>query len=810
MLVMQNNFYNIPEELRVRPQWCLWRLEDIGAKKPSKIPYQTNGKMASTAEPSTWSTFEQVSTVKLANSSYVFDATSPPACVTGYSGIGFFFSENDPYTFIDLDTTDDPVVLNQQVEIFKHFDSYSEVSPSGKGLHIIIKGHVPQGRRRNYVEIYSSARYATMTGNVHSNKPIAYRQEILLSLWEQLGAGAPQAFQYHGNEKENGNDKEIIERALNATNGDKFRLLLEGNWSNLYPSQSEADYAYINMISFYTQNRNQIRRLFRQSALGARPKAKRDKYVDAMIDHSFDRLLPPIDFDGFKISVEKALNANVRASSVDTTSVLSSPISVVHKSIAGSSNDKTADFESVNKGLIPLPVASIYHPPLQIPIPPGIMGEIAKFIYEAAPRPVPEMAIAGALGLMAGICGRAYNISATGLNQYVLLIAATGTGKEQCAVGIDRLMNAIKLMVPTSTNFIGPSEISSGQALVKELNKNPCFVSILGEFGLRLQSMSNPHAHNSEVMLKRILLDLFNKSGFGQTFRRSIYSDKDKNIDATNAPSFSILGESTPERFYGVLNEDMISEGLLPRFMIIEYKGIRVPLNPNHMQAKPTFQLIERFAGLVAQVEMIMHAKKVIDIPSDEASTKIFEDFDRHCDLQINGTSKEILRQLWNRAHIKALKIAALIAVGVNMADPVVIPEYAHWAINMVVNDIRALSHKFEMGEIGASSSEIKQIEDIKKTLKEFVTADWDIIGKYKVDERLFKNKIIPWQYIHRRLGASAVFRNDKAGATFALKRAIQTLLDSDTIREIGRNDLSAKYGTSQRAFVIRDNRILE
>lgn len=805
------SYYNIPEELRARPQFVLWRLTDIGAHKPSKIPYQLDGSLASVTEPSTWCSFEQA-----------------VGAAHNYSGIGYVFTENDPYTFIDLDTTDDPVVLNQQIEIFKQFDSYSEVSPSGKGLHIIIKGHVPQGRRRNYVEIYSSARYATMTGNVHLNKPIAYRQEVLLSLWEQMGAGAPQAFQYHGNEKENGNDKEIVERALNAANGEKFKYLLDGEWSNLYPSQSEADYAFINIISFYTQNRNQIRRLFRQSALGARPKAKRDKYVDAMIDHSFDRLLPLIDFDGFKISVERALNEQKRqiinsdSNDITNSSFISSDIRNFNNSkIAGSSNGKTPLFESENKGSIPLPAAklngnsqinspTIYHPPLQIPIPPGIMGEIAKFIYEAAPRPVPEMAIAGALGLMAGICGRAYNISATGLNQYVLLIAATGTGKEQCAVGIDRLMNAIKLMVPTSTNFIGPSEISSGQALVKELNKNPCFVSILGEFGLRLQSMSNPHAHNSEVMLKRILLDLFNKSGFGQTFRRSIYSDKDKNIDATNAPSFSILGESTPERFYDVLNEDMISEGLLPRFMIIEYKGIRVPLNPNHMQAKPTFQLIERFAGLVAQVEMIMHAKKVIDISSDEASTKIFEDFDRHCDLQINGTSKEILRQLWNRAHIKALKIAALIAVGVNMADPIVIPEYAHWAINMVVNDIRALSYKFEMGEIGASSSEIKQIEDIKKMLKEFVTADWDIIGKYKVDERLFKNKIIPWQYIHRRLGASAVFRNDKAGATFALKRAIQTLLDSDTIREIGRNDLSAKYGTSQRVFVIRDNRILE
>jgi putative DNA primase/helicase len=43
-------------------------------------------------------------------------------------------------------------------------DSYAEVSPSGKGVHVIVKGKVAQGRRRNKIEVYSSSRYMTMTG----------------------------------------------------------------------------------------------------------------------------------------------------------------------------------------------------------------------------------------------------------------------------------------------------------------------------------------------------------------------------------------------------------------------------------------------------------------------------------------------------------------------------------------------------------------------------------------------------------------------------------------------------------------------
>ncbi len=46
--------------------------------------------------------------------------------------------------------------------------------------------------------------------------------------------------------------------------------------------------------------------------------------------------------------------------------------------------------------------------------PPGLVGEVAQFIYKAAPRPVPEIALVGAIGLIAGIVGRCFNISRTG------------------------------------------------------------------------------------------------------------------------------------------------------------------------------------------------------------------------------------------------------------------------------------------------------------------------------------------------------------------------------------------------------------
>lgn len=783
-----NNFEAIPLELRLLPQWCVWSYEDTGSAKSTKVPYNPLTKShADVTNPATWCSFEQACAAK------------------NYSGIGFIFSPNDQYSFIDLDDTNgDQVSLDRQIKIYREFDSYSEISPSGKGLHIIVKGVVPQGRRRSHIEIYSSQRYATMTGNVYNNKGIIERQSMLMQLWDQMGAGAPATYLYKGDDSEKQSDKEIIEQAESAVNGDKFKQLYSGKWQDIYQSQSEADYAIINIISFYTQNKKQIERIFYSSQLGRRDKAKRKDYLSWMINKSFDRMLPSLDFDGFKISLENAIKANSTQ---------------LEQSIAGSSNGKTADFESVNNGSNPLSasnasIAQLAEPTAHnrsdvgstptastIRLPPGLLGEIAQFIYQAAPRPVPEIALAAAIGLMAGICGRAYNISGTGLNQYILLLAATGTGKESMALGIDRLMNTIRMQVPTSSRFIGPSEIASGQALIKHLSKSsPCFVSILGEFGLRLEAMSSPNANSAEKALKRMLLDLYNKSGHGQVFRPSIFADAEKNIASTDSPSFSILGESTPERFYTVLNEDMISEGLLPRFMLVEYNGMRPALSKWHLQATPSIFLIEQFAALVANAESIMYQKKVINIISTEEAASIFEKFDIFADKQINETNKEVLRQLWNRAHIKALKIAGLIAVGVNMNEPVVLPDYVNWAIEMVTNDIKSLSAKFEAGEIGKDNDELKQINEVKRVMLEYVERDWKYVRKYCERENMHKDSVIPYGYINKRLAATSSFKKD---TTKSLWRALKSLCDIDAIREVPKQDLVAKFGCVQRSFII-------
>jgi putative DNA primase/helicase len=141
---------NIPEELKFRPQWVVWKAE---GEKPDKVPYSAKtGRKASSTNLLTWSTFQE----------------AIEAYEDGdYSGVGFMFCSGDPYAGIDLDDCVDGngEIAVWALEIVRYFDSYTELSAMGHGLHVIVRGDVPN-RRKDDVEVYSSKRFFTVTGHV--------------------------------------------------------------------------------------------------------------------------------------------------------------------------------------------------------------------------------------------------------------------------------------------------------------------------------------------------------------------------------------------------------------------------------------------------------------------------------------------------------------------------------------------------------------------------------------------------------------------------------------------------------------------
>jgi hypothetical protein len=797
-------FDRVPDELKALPQWVVWRYEqEQDAPKPTKVPYSPRSHYhASVTDQTSWGTFAEAVNRYIAG---------------GYSGIGFVLTANDPFCFIDLDDVEgDALALERQKRVFDAFDSYSELSPSGRGVHIIVKGSVASGRKRAHIEIYSSARYMTMTGNVVKDTPVVERQAYCQLLWEEIGTRYESLY-VTGDIEQKEDDRTVYDRACAAQNGAKFLKLWRGEWNTtinertglFYNSQSEADFALINILTYHTKTRNQIRNMFLQSGLGQRDKAKRVDYVENMITRAFDMTVPNVDFEGLKNMLEAEIAKNETARTEQAKLEEVRAVAAAVQSASGYINGMDL---VVNRDRIEAPIeygGSYFAAAPELP--PGLMGDLARFIFEASPRPVPDIALMGAIGLMAGICGRSWNISGTGLNQYMLLLAKTGRGKEAMSSGIDKLLSSVRQQIPAISGFIGPGDLASGQALIRHLSSvSPSFVSIIGEFDKLLSALSHQKANSAMIMLRKAILDLFGKSGYNQTYRPMIYSDAKKDTQTIISPAFSILGECTPEKFYEMLDEQLITEGLLPRFMVIEYAGDRVPLNRGFINAVPSIDLIKAVTT-VTETSMLLTKGvngqfRVQNIQLAEDAEQLMNEFDQFCDSCINFANRDAVAQLWNRAHLKVLKMAGLVAIGVNPHFPVVTREIAAWAMRFIERDVRNMLSRFDTGEIG--SDEAKQINELRKAIAEYVQEPYDKVARYHTSRQLHHAKIVPQKYLSAKLHAVACYRKDKMGATFALKRALNVLLDQSEVIEVNRDQLQQTFGTSSKAYMVKEMRL--
>ena len=734
-------FRNIPAELQALPQWVLWRYVEVEGRQ-TKVPYSArNAGMASVTDSSTWATFNEAI-----------------GRASEFDGIGFVLTADDPYSIIDLDNKPHapctPEQLARHQKIYEMFDSYAERSTSGTGVHIVVRGHLPSGVHRDNVEVYSSGRYMVFTGDILRGGPIQDFQPLLLQLYGEMRP--PSTVDLTETEALI-EDRDLIEMAMHASNAAKFNALCSGDMTG-YPSQSEADFALLSILTFYSRSNDQVRRLFRMSALGKREKAvKNDTYLDFALGKIRAQQPPPIDPAALVANAD-ALVARLQATPAPTQATA---------------------------------------PTSGYTFPPGLVGEIAAYFYRTAIRPVPEIALAGAIALTAGVCGRSYNISGSGLNQYIILLARTGSGKEGALSGMEQLVSAVRPSIPMVDQFLGPAAFASGQALVKVLNDRPCFVSVLGEFGLTLQQISDSRANSAQLMLRKVLLDLYAKSGWNRMLRSSVYSDIEKNTAIVQSPNVSILGEATQESFFDGLDSSHIAEGLIPRFSIVEYIGDRPPRN-KRSGVQPSQKLTQSFIDLVTISLTTTNNNACAQVGTDDHSLAMLDDFDVEADAIMNAATHSIEVQLWNRAHLKALKLAALVAVGVNPHRPIITPELAQWAIDFTRKEIKGVAKRFQNGDVGQGDG--KQYNDLKRAIESFIA------GRGKAIEavaRLHKARIIPYSYLCQRLANVNSFKTDRMGATNALKKTVQSMIDSGALLEVPRATLLDKHGFSGVAYAI-------
>lgn len=249
---------NIPDALAILPQWVCW-----GAKgKPRKMPFDPRtDKPAKAGQPETWADFQ----------------TAAQAVEAGrFEGVGFEFDAASCVVGIDFDHCLNDGKCDPWVESWvKKLDSYTEISPSGEGLHVFCSAHLPgQAIKRKEAEMYDRGRYFTMTGRPYGpEKPLRAAQDTVNALYSELQARARKQ-QERPTEKPAAapggvdiEDAPLLAKMKKGRNGAAFSALWNGDIS-AYPSHSEADVALCNILAWWTNgDPARMDRLFRQSGL---------------------------------------------------------------------------------------------------------------------------------------------------------------------------------------------------------------------------------------------------------------------------------------------------------------------------------------------------------------------------------------------------------------------------------------------------------------------------------------------------------------------------------------------------------------
>lgn len=434
---------------------------------------------------------------------------------------------------------------------------------------------------------------------------------------------------------------------------------------------------------------------------------------------------------------------------------------------------KTAEDSQWTRPVIEEETSATVESPRGLEWPPGVAGHVAQLIYHSAPRPVREVAIVSALGLLAGVCGRAWCIPKSGLNVYLILLARSGIGKEAMPDGISMFIKSVSSRRQEVQAFYDFNDYASGQALIKAVIAKRCFTHVAGEFGRKLKRMSN-QKDTALQELRTVMTRLYSKSGPQAIAGGITYSDKEKNVSTSFNVSFSMIGESTPGTFREALTDDMMEDGFLSRFTIIEYDGERPPENQYHSDTLPE-PWAAWFTELVTQAQNLLGRGDHVPVQRNEGAALLFDTFNLECDRNINASLDESRRQMWNRAHLKALRIAALLAVADNYIHPCMTTEHAEWAIDLIKRDIAVFTSRLESGDIGDDDKarESKLLSMMKDYLIRQPTPG------YKVPESLWKHSIIQRAYLMKRTSSLPAFKAHKLGATTALDLAMQSLCKS-------------------------------
>ena len=371
--------------------------------------------------------------------------------------------------------------------------------------------------------------------------------------------------------------------------------------------------------------------------------------------------------------------------------------------------------------------------------PPGIIKDIYEYSEQIAQISQPALSLQSALGVGSVAAGRMYKSDMNNFSSlYFMCIAKSGQGKENTKTVIESVLDNSGHM----DLMAGDGYTSSG-AVYSLLRHKPTHITVMDEFGKRLESIAKSSNSNKEDALQALMEAWGRCHG---TIRPDNYSlmnmsskQQQEAMDrSTIKPAITLMGMSVPKNFYGALSTGRIVDGFLNRFIVVESKlprvvGKMVPFRePSHAicewvrKMRETKNEMEELAKNNSELDFKQRVL-TFDNESKDLLTKLAYKLIEEQD----ALEKDGLEVLLSRTREKAMRLALICALADNHNTNVIRSDITKWAIDYVYYYDQLLVDNCE-DKVAGSETEGK----IKQVLS-FIRSQGDIgISKRDIDRR--------------------------------------------------------------------------
>lgn len=434
--------------------------------------------------------------------------------------------------------------------------------------------------------------------------------------------------------------------------------------------------------------------------------------------------------------------------------------------------------------------------------PPGLTGELAKWIYASSSRPVKQYSIAAALYFMS-VTGRKYNVDGKGLNLYMMLVGGTGRGKGVVKTAVDKLVHAIVTEGedPALANPFNYEVAVSEAGFRRGLSaQNPMCV-YEEELGATLLPLTSSRASANDIGLRKVLTRLFD-SGEGSKLGIKQASSADNTKEMVSMPCLTLAGDTQPHIFRGLLGNGMLDTGFSPRMVPFFYYGKRSYHNKESAAyAHPDKGLTMALRGLLQYC--IRSSETVVPVQWAPGVRDLYDKLDVDYTDKINAG--EVGAEMFNRAGIIVARVAGLLAVGANHMNPIIDHTCYEYARQVVWQGLRESQRILQNG--GGGQGENVRLFHLREAMRDFVLMNPDTKMKtYKTPKSVVDGQIINDRYFLVRFKSNTDFA--PAGGSGTTEGNIRETIEEAVRQEIlePATDVILDKRTRQKMYRIGPN----